>query len=94
MKVAAVSHADIDAFTISLAHRAPTHANRAFAVLSKMFSLAIRWGWRTDNPCRGHRAQSGAQAARYLTGAELARLSEAWLSCATQGPPMLCGCFC
>ena len=36
-----------------LSARAPTYANRTLAVVSKMFSLAIRWGWRNDNPCRG-----------------------------------------
>src|SRR3954447_9784389 len=41
-KVAAVSHSDIDAFHHKLSARAPTHANRTLAVLSKMFSLAIR----------------------------------------------------
>jgi len=52
-KVAAVSHADVDGFHHRLSARAPTHANRTVAVLSRMFSLAIRWGWRTDNPCKG-----------------------------------------
>jgi hypothetical protein len=52
-KVAAVSHADVDGFHRRLSTRAPTHANRTLAVLSRMFNLSIRWGWRADNPCRG-----------------------------------------
>jgi len=76
-KVAAVTHADVDAFHHRLSARAPTHANRTLAVLSKMFSLAIRWGWRTDNPCRGIERNQEQKRHRYLTGAELARLSKA-----------------
>jgi integrase len=77
MKVAAVSHADIDGFHHRLSARAPTHANRSLAVLSRMFNLAIRWGWRTDNPCHGVERNQENKRHRYLTGAELTRLSEA-----------------
>jgi integrase len=77
MKVAAVSHADIDALHQRLSARAPTHANRTLAVLSKMFSLAIRWGWRADNPCRGIERNQEHKRHRYLSGAELARLTTA-----------------
>jgi integrase len=77
MKVAAVSPADTDGFHHRLSARAPTHANRTLAVLSKMFSLAIRWGWRNDNPCRGIERNQEHKRVRYLTGAELARLSKA-----------------
>jgi integrase len=31
----------------------PYTANRACALLSKMFNLAIQWEWRLDNPVRG-----------------------------------------
>jgi len=77
MKVAAVSHADVDGFHHRLSARAPTHANRTLAVLSRMFSLAVRWGWRADNPCRGVERNQENKRHRYLSGAELARLSEA-----------------
>jgi integrase len=76
-KVAAVSHADIDGFHHRLSTRAPTHANRTLAVLSKMFSLAVRWGWRGDNPCKGVERNQENKRHRYLNGAELARLSTA-----------------
>jgi integrase len=76
-KVAAVSHSDIDAFHHKLTSRAPTHANRTLAVLSKMFSLAVRWGWRTDNPCRGIERNQEEKRHRYLSATELTRLSEA-----------------
>ena len=73
----AVSHSDIDAFHHKLSARAPTHANRTLAVLSKMFSLAIRWGWRADNPCKGVERNQEEKRYRYLTAAELSRLSTA-----------------
>jgi integrase len=77
-KVAAVSHADVDGFHHRLSARAPTHANRTIAVLSRMFSLAVRWGWRADNPCKGVERNQENKRHRYLTGAELARLSKAF----------------
>jgi integrase len=85
MKVAAVSHADIDAFHHRVSTRAPTHANRTLAVLSRMFSLAVRWGWRVDNPCRGIERNQEDKRHRYLSGAELARLSTALAKLPDQG---------
>jgi integrase len=76
-KVAAVSHADVDSWHHRLSKRAPTHANRALAVLSKMLSLAVRWGMRADNPCKGVERNQEHKRNRYLSGAELARLSKA-----------------
>lgn len=84
-KVAAVSHADVDAFHRKISARAPTHANRVLACLSKMFSLAIRWGWRTDNPCRGVERNQETKRQRFLSGAELARLSTALAKLKDQG---------
>jgi len=76
-KVAAVSHSDVDGFHHRLSARAPTHANRTVAVLSRMFSLAVRWGWRPDNPCKGVERNQENKRHRYLTGAEISRLSAA-----------------
>jgi integrase len=76
-KVAAVSHSDIDGFHHRLSARAPTHANRTVAVLSRMFSLAIRWGWRIDNPCKGVERNQENKRHEYLTGAQISRLSAA-----------------
>ena len=42
-----------------------------------MFSLAIRWGWRSDNPCKGVERNQENKRHRYLTGAELGRLTKA-----------------
>jgi integrase len=76
-KVAAVTHADVDGFHHRLSARAPTHANRTLAVVSRMFNLAVRWGWRADNPCRGVERNQENKRHRYLTRTEIARLSEA-----------------
>lgn len=42
-----------------------------------MFSLAVRWGWRSDNPCKGVERNQENKRHRYLSGAELSRLSAA-----------------
>jgi integrase len=77
MKVAGVTYADIDALHRKISARAPTHANRAVALLSRMFSLAFRWGLRPDNPCRGIERNQEHKRHRYLSGPELARLTAA-----------------
>jgi integrase len=85
MKVAEVTFADVDAL-----HRrvtkggAPYQANRAVAVLSKMFSLAMRWTWRPDNPAKGVERNQESKRERYLSADELKRLSEALTDCADQ----------
>jgi integrase len=57
----------------------PYRANRIVAQLSKMFSLAIRWGMRTDNlnPCRGIERNQEHKRVRYLSPDELGRLTKA-----------------
>ena len=42
-----------------------------------MFSMAIRWGLRADNPCRGIERNQEHKRQRYLTGPELARVTTA-----------------
>ena len=81
-KVAEISFNDIDA----LHHRItkaghPYQANRVVALLSKMFSMAIKKGWRTDNPAKGVERNQETPRKRYLSGDELARLTktlDAW----------------
>jgi integrase len=85
LKVAAVTHADVDAFHRRLSARAPIAANRTLAVLSKMFSLAAKWGMRADNPCRGVERNAETKRTRYLSGAELTRLSAALAELPDQG---------
>ena len=55
----------------------PYVANRVTAVLSKMFSLAIRWQMRDNNPCKGVGRNYEAKRKRFLSGDELARLTTA-----------------
>jgi integrase len=56
---------------------APYIANRTVAILSKMFSQAIRWGWRTDNPAKGVERNHEEKRQRYLSPTEIAALSAA-----------------
>jgi integrase len=76
-KVAEVTFSDVDALHRRITKRAPYRANRAMAVMSKMFTLAMRWDWRTDNPTRGIEWNHEEKRERYLAGDELGRLTSA-----------------
>src|SRR5208283_4913272 len=52
LSVKAVSKRDLELLHTSL-KATPYRANRVRALLSKMFNLAVEWGWRGDNPVRG-----------------------------------------
>src|SRR5271165_727400 len=52
LRVSAVAKRDIEALHASL-KGTPYRANRVRSLLSKMFSLAVEWKWRADNPVRG-----------------------------------------
>ncbi|HYN14444.1 MAG TPA: site-specific integrase [Terriglobales bacterium] len=52
LRVTAVGQRDIASLHGSL-KETPYRANRVLSLLSKMFSLAVEWKWRPDNPCRG-----------------------------------------
>jgi integrase len=57
---------------------APYQANRVHSVLSKAFNLAIRWGMRADNPCKGIERNKEYERRRYIKPKEeLPRLVEA-----------------
>ena len=60
-------------------HHTPYQANRTLALVSKMFALAERWGWRDlgTNPARGIQAYREHARERYLTPEELQRLMQA-----------------
>lgn len=55
----------------------PYQANKVLAVLSKMFALAVQWGWRPDNPVKGIERNPEVARHRYLSPAELVKLTEA-----------------
>lgn len=71
---------EIDFHEVSRLHLAmsdrPYQANRTLAVLSKMFGLAERWGYRKSgsNPCRGVDRFKEKRRERFLSGSELAHL--------------------
>ncbi|HEX2258027.1 MAG TPA: tyrosine-type recombinase/integrase [Afifellaceae bacterium] len=78
VQVTALTFSDIDSLHRRItATGAPIRANRVVAVLSKMLSLAIKWGWRTDNPAKGIERNAEDKRHRYLTPPELARLTVA-----------------
>jgi integrase len=77
-KVADVTYAHIDKLHQKVTAGGSVYsANRCVAVCSKMFSLAIRWQMRTDNPCRGIERNPESKRKRYLAGDELKRLTTA-----------------
>lgn len=55
----------------------PYRANRVLALLSKMFSLAVVWAYRADNPAKGIERYQEAPRERFLSPMELERLSTA-----------------
>lgn len=63
---------------IHLLHRelkeTPYQANRVRALLSKMFNLAIQWGWRSDNPVKGVDKYHEHKKNRWLNNEEMQRL--------------------
>ncbi len=79
MKVAQVTHEDVDALhrDITEIRGTPIRANRTVEVLRKAFNLAIRWKWREDNPASGVRRNPEERRNRYLNRAEIAALAQA-----------------
>jgi integrase len=76
-KVASITFADVDRLHRGISRTTPYVANRVAALLSKMFSLAVRWEMRPDNPCKGVERNPEERRYRYLTGDELRRLTAA-----------------
>ena len=77
MKVAAVSHSDVDRLHAEIGETRPVRANRVIEVLRKAMNLAIRWGWRGDNPAVGCRRNREERRERFLTPKELLKLIDA-----------------
>jgi integrase len=59
-------------------HQTPYAANRTLAILSKMFTLAEKWGERPDgsNPCRHVEKYGEVKRERMLSAEEFGRLAE------------------
>jgi integrase len=78
LKVADVRFEHVDALHRKLTKAgSPYMANRCVAVSSKMFSLAVRWRMRDDNPAKGIEKNYESKRKRYLSADELSRLSAA-----------------
>lgn len=77
IKVKDITHRQVEDFHRERSKTSPTQANREVALLSKMFALAIKWGYREDNPAKGIERNPEERRARYLMGEELAALSAA-----------------
>jgi integrase len=81
MKVAAVRPRDIEDLHRKITKAGtPIVANRVVALLSKLFSLAIRWDWRgpNDNPVKNAvERNTETQRKVYLKPEQITRLSEA-----------------
>ncbi len=73
-KVADVTHADCDRLHREVSADRPVRANRVMEVLRKAMNLAIRWGWRTDNPAQGVHRNNEERRERFLTSDETSRL--------------------
>jgi integrase len=85
-RVRDVTRADISRLHHEL-RDTPYDANRALAVLSKMFTLAEKWGERAEgsNPCRHVERFAERRRERMLSTGEFARLADA-LNAAVRSP--------
>lgn len=72
-KVNAITRREIEGVTNSLA-ATPYTANRVRALLSKMFSLAVGWAWRPDNPVANVAPFPETARERWLREDEIDRL--------------------
>jgi integrase len=55
----------------------PVRANRTGEVLRKMFTYAVGWGWREDNPASSFRRRIENARERFLSHEEIRKLAEA-----------------
>ena len=78
-KVNAVQSRDIHSLHVAMKGR-PYQANRVFALMSKMFSPTINWGWRGDNPVKGIERFHEERRERWLSDGELGQLLHAMLT--------------
>jgi integrase len=77
-KVGTLSFADVDGMHRQITkENGPYQANRVIALMSRLCSVAVQWRWRTDNPCKGIERNDEVKRKRYLTSAEIERLSAA-----------------
>lgn len=75
-KVASITRRDIETPLHGM-KQTPYKANRVGALLSKMFSLAVAWNWRADNPVLGIEKFQEEKRDHWLQEDDLKRLSVA-----------------
>jgi len=73
LQIAAITRMDVENLHRSLSGT-PFRANRTLSLLSKMFSLAVQWQWRTDNPAKGVKKFDEDQRTACLDREEITRL--------------------
>src|SRR4051794_38793685 len=66
MKVDAIGRRDVEAIQVAMKDR-PYQANRVLSLLSKMFNLAVEWGWRADNPAKAIQRYDEQKRDRWLS---------------------------
>jgi hypothetical protein len=78
LKVGAVTFADIDGVHQAITKRGRLYrANRVLSLLSHIFTLAIKWKMRPDNPCKGierneeHQRRTGTVSSRGDTACDM-----------------------
>jgi len=74
LKASSLSYRDIERLHHELSRSTPFQANRVVALLSRLYSLAVKWRISTENPARGIQRNPETPRERYLSQAELARL--------------------
>lgn len=79
LKVADVRYDDIASLhrKVTRTNKTPYAANRLLALLSKMFALSVRHGWRAGNPCVGVQRNPEVKRDRFLSSEECVRLAQA-----------------
>jgi integrase len=84
MRVPDVQVQDVEKIVQSLSTH-PTTANRVLAVISSMFTFAIRQHLVRDNPARGIEKNQERKRKRHLSAEELLRLGEVLLAAEERG---------
>lgn len=74
--VVELTPSDVDAFHNGLSRATPVLANLVLSVLSRTLALAVRWGWTPTNVAKGVERNAETNRERYLTPAEIERLSQ------------------
>lgn len=68
-----ISTLDLQKIHVEL-QKTPYKANKLRDLLSKMFNLAIQWGWRSDNPVKGVEKYKEYKRHRWLNNEEVQKL--------------------